>query len=301
VGGLYPLTGSLRSECENDQHKRIYGVSKSFIWQCPGGMMPYVVGFFLSYMDKFISYDIMFRIILFLGSVPSSIVLILSFNSHENESYLTNKCSNPFNIALKQKKYWYILIGTGFSWLFYDILFYGLTFNIPEILSNIFGKPDLNDICWQTFFISFIGLLASIHALNIINNYGCKNLQMFNFFLFFVTCLIYFIFEICDSNSKWLHFTFTTILFFLLNWGINLTTYVIPSEIFPIKTKGIFFGITAAMGKIGALIGTFSYNLPNEDHKWIFYLCSSIIVLVWLLHLSLLRMLNVIEKIKKMI
>lgn len=43
--------------------------------------------------------------------------------------------------------------------------------------------------------------------------------------------------------------------FFFANWGPNTTTYVIPSESFPTRARATCHGISAASGKLGAVVG----------------------------------------------
>lgn len=46
---------------------------------------------------------------------------------------------------------------------------------------------------------------------------------------------------------------------FSTGWGPNVTTYVIPTVVFPKPVRGTFHGFSAAMGKVGALIGVYLY------------------------------------------
>jgi PHS family inorganic phosphate transporter-like MFS transporter len=43
--------------------------------------------------------------------------------------------------------------------------------------------------------------------------------------------------------------------FLFANLGPNLTTYVVPSELFPTRVRATCHGISAASGKIGAIVG----------------------------------------------
>jgi PHS family inorganic phosphate transporter-like MFS transporter len=46
-----------------------------------------------------------------------------------------------------------------------------------------------------------------------------------------------------------------TIANFFFNFGPNTTTFVIPGEVFPTRFKSFAHGISAAFGKLGAIIG----------------------------------------------
>lgn len=43
--------------------------------------------------------------------------------------------------------------------------------------------------------------------------------------------------------------------FFAQNFGANATTYIIPSLLFPMEHRATCHGISAAAGKLGALLG----------------------------------------------
>jgi MFS family permease len=45
--------------------------------------------------------------------------------------------------------------------------------------------------------------------------------------------------------------------YFFVQFGPNMTTFVLPSEVFPISTRTTGHGIAAGVGKLGAFIGVF--------------------------------------------
>jgi MFS family permease len=47
--------------------------------------------------------------------------------------------------------------------------------------------------------------------------------------------------------------------YFFTEFGPNATTFVYPSEIFPVKIRTTGHGIAAAMGKIGGFAGVFTF------------------------------------------
>lgn len=54
--------------------------------------------------------------------------------------------------------------------------------------------------------------------------------------------------------------TFTT------GWGPNVSTYVVPTIVFPEEVRSTFHGLSAGMGKLGALGGAFMYPLLTRFH-----------------------------------
>jgi len=49
--------------------------------------------------------------------------------------------------------------------------------------------------------------------------------------------------------------------YFFIEFGPNSTTFVYPSEVFPVTVRGMGFGISASTGKFGAAIAAFLFPL----------------------------------------
>lgn len=47
--------------------------------------------------------------------------------------------------------------------------------------------------------------------------------------------------------------------FFFVNFGPNATTFVVPAEIFPARLRSTCHGISAAIGRMGAILGAFGF------------------------------------------
>ncbi|KAL3640056.1 putative inorganic phosphate transporter 1-3 [Castilleja foliolosa] len=50
-----------------------------------------------------------------------------------------------------------------------------------------------------------------------------------------------------------------SLTFFFANFGPNATTFVVPAEIFPARLRSTCHGISAAAGKLGAIVGAFGF------------------------------------------
>ena len=49
---------------------------------------------------------------------------------------------------------------------------------------------------------------------------------------------------------------------FFLNFGPNTTTFIIPGELFPTRYRSTCHGLSAASGKVGAIISQFGIVGP---------------------------------------
>ena len=53
--------------------------------------------------------------------------------------------------------------------------------------------------------------------------------------------------------------------FFFTNFGPNTTTFIYPSEIFPLSVRTTCHGMSAALGKVGAGLGSFCFPLLERN------------------------------------
>ncbi|CAN0886391.1 Low affinity inorganic phosphate transporter 1 [Linum grandiflorum] len=56
-----------------------------------------------------------------------------------------------------------------------------------------------------------------------------------------------------------------SLTFFFANFGPNATTFIVPAEIFPARMRSTCHGISAASGKVGALVGAFGFLFLAQD------------------------------------
>jgi PHS family inorganic phosphate transporter-like MFS transporter len=56
-----------------------------------------------------------------------------------------------------------------------------------------------------------------------------------------------------------------TISQFLLTVGPNVTTFLIPAEVFPTRVRGTAHGIAAAAGKCGAILTSFVFGTVEDS------------------------------------
>ncbi|GKV33390.1 hypothetical protein SLEP1_g41907 [Rubroshorea leprosula] len=53
--------------------------------------------------------------------------------------------------------------------------------------------------------------------------------------------------------------------FFFANFGPNTTTFIVPAELFPARFRSTCHGISGAMGKVGAIIGTIGFAWASKN------------------------------------
>ncbi|KAJ7170579.1 inorganic phosphate transporter [Mycena crocata] len=168
-----------------------------------------------------------------------------------------------------------VLIGTSYSWFALDIAFYGLGLNSSIILTAIgFGTPatkgtlgvyeNLHNICVGNLILSAAGLIPGYWvSFLFIDSWGRKPIQLMGFIMLTILFVIMgfaydkltattggknaFVFLYCLTN-------------FFQNFGPNTTTFVIPGEIFPTRYRSTAHGISAASGKLGAIVAQVGFS-----------------------------------------
>jgi MFS transporter, PHS family, inorganic phosphate transporter len=103
-------------------------------------------------------------------------------------------------------------------------------------------------------------------AIFTIDTIGRKPLQILGFLLLTVIfCILGFRYEALSENRGSM-LALYVIAQFLFNWGPNTTTFIVPGECFPTRYRASGHGLSAAMGKIGAIIAqVVSIPLLSKD------------------------------------
>lgn len=152
-----------------------------------------------------------------------------------------------------------VLIGTSMSWFFLDIAYYGLALNNSIVLHAI-GYADgatlydkLHNQAIGMVILSCAGSIPGYWAaVFTIDSFGRKPLQVGGFAL--LTALFAVLgFRLRDLSQTAL-LALYVIAQFLFNAGPNTTTFIVAGECFPTRYRSTAHGISAAMGKLGAVI-----------------------------------------------
>lgn len=156
-------------------------------------------------------------------------------------------------------KHFKILFGTAFSWFTLDVAFYGLNLNSAVILQTI-GYASSNNV-YHKLYNSAVGNLILICAGSLpgywasvatVDTVGRKPIQLMGFtILTILFCVIGFAYhKLSDHGLLGLYI----VCQFFCNFGPNVTTFIVPGECFPTRYRSTAHGISAASGKIGAII-----------------------------------------------
>jgi PHS family inorganic phosphate transporter-like MFS transporter len=158
-----------------------------------------------------------------------------------------------------QWKHGKVLLGTAGSWFFLDVAFYGLGLNNSIILRQIGYAGGKN--MYEIFYNTAVGNLIIVCAGAIpgywvtvatVDTVGRKPIQIMGFVILTILfCIIGFAYH--QIGEKGLLALYVLAQFFF-NFGPNATTFIVPGECFPTRYRSSSHGISAASGKVGAII-----------------------------------------------
>jgi PHS family inorganic phosphate transporter-like MFS transporter len=158
------------------------------------------------------------------------------------------------------------LIGAAAAWFLMDFAYYGNTVSSPLVLSNLGSDHTVlqKTLTQLGIFVVFAAPGYAVAALTM-DKLGRKTIQVLGFAMMAVT----FGLLALIPNVEKLFFPFLIIYglsYFFTEFGPNATTFVYPSEIFPVKVRTTGHGIAAATGKIGGFVGVFTFPFFMEWH-----------------------------------
>ena len=158
-----------------------------------------------------------------------------------------------------QWKNFKVIFGTTSSWFFLDLAFYGLGLNNTTVLSAIGYSTGAT--IYHTLLHNAIGNLVLVCAGSIpgywltvgtVDTIGRRPIQIIGFFfLTIIFCIIGFAYKSLSEGSLLALYVLAQLFF---NFGPNTTTFIIPGECFPTRYRSTGHGLSAACGKVGAII-----------------------------------------------
>ncbi|KAK5061560.1 acid phosphatase pho5 [Exophiala bonariae] len=165
-----------------------------------------------------------------------------------------------------------VLIGTAGSWFFLDVAFYGLGLNNSIILQAIGYSKGSN--VYHIFRNTAVGNLIIVCAGAIpgywvtvatVDTIGRKPIQLMGFVI--LTVLFIVIGFAYHHLSQHALLALYVLAQFFFNFGPNATTFIVPGECFPTRYRSTSHGLSAASGKVGAIIAQVVFGpLRTKGH-----------------------------------
>lgn len=159
------------------------------------------------------------------------------------------------------------LYGTGVCWFLFDVVVYGIGLISPLIIANIIHDTgditsdesirSLSRLSLGTMALSIPGTLMTIW---IIPYKGVKWIQVVGFAVMALSTLCMGVLFSPLRNDVDGLFAVYCVLSLTTSIGVGISTYVLPALLFERKIRSTFNGMCAAMGKVGAFVGSMTFS-----------------------------------------
>ena len=274
IGGDYPVSATIASEYAGS---RVRGLLVSAVFAMQGAGL--IVGPLLAIalLGLGVSSDITWRVLLAAGAIPPLAVFFMRRNLKETPRFAKfAKMDAPHNKAQvrdlqhvfgdiahafsdRQLLLW--LAATGGAWFLLDLAYYGNTISNQQFVAAV--EPHASQVHNLLISLAVFGLAALPgYLLSVfgMDRWGRKTIQVLGFIVMAIT--FGGIAILGDAKAVLPVFVILYGLnYFFTEFGPNTTTFIYPTEIFPVRVRTTSHGIAATIGKVGAAVGTFSFPL----------------------------------------
>jgi MFS family permease len=280
IGGDYPVSATIMSEYAGKATRGLL-VTLVFAMQAAGLILGPL--FASALLATNMSHDLIWRLLLGFGAVPALAVYWqrrhlketprflaaaamqeddsgkLSTAKHFDKSKHSVSFWDGFHRLVNDNKLLLRLAGASAAWFLMDAAYYGNTVCTPIVLSALGGDRTVlqKTLTQLGIFVIFAAPGYAIAAVTM-DRMGRKAIQVMGFGMM----AICFALLALVPNIEKMVIPFLIIYglsFFFTEFGPNATTFVYPSEIFPVRVRTTGHGIAAAMGKLGGFFGVFIF------------------------------------------
>ncbi len=295
LSACYPVAASYLAETMPIK-KRGRKFCQAMLVNCTGAVAGVVVSYLVLCVFKSL---FAWRIMLILTTIPALWALRISIripesprwlmanNRHSEAQDIIHKMTNdtkqhqmhandhhPTYKDLFQPKYIKQTLLVCITWFLMDISYYGVGIFTPALIRSLHLETghgffqQIMMISKETVIANIFIILGAYTAIHLIERVGRIKLQARGFLFVTVGLLV-----MCGSQffhaESGSHILCVLTGFALFNFAINagpdVTTYMIPAEVYPTKLRGKGHGFATACGKIGAALGIFIMPLLQDS------------------------------------
>ncbi|KAF9925700.1 Plasma membrane permease, mediates uptake of glycerophosphoinositol and glycerophosphocholine [Linnemannia zychae] len=258
VGGEYPCSSASASEAADEVMPGRRGMLFVFVTN-------FVIdsGFVLSALFPLIlgaagcSYEVIWRTSFAFGVLPPLSVLYFRLKMSNSEIYKKNAIKKKVPYLLIIRRYWKYLLGTGGSWFFYNFISYPLGIFAGTILDQaIGGDATFVQIAEWSLLLNCFYLPGSISGALASDKIGRKKTMALGFFAQGVLGILMGAFYKKLLNIFPLFVVLYGIFMAMGEFGPGDMLGLVSAEIYPTAIRGTAYGWSAAIGKLGAFVGT---------------------------------------------
>ena len=279
LGGAYPLSATLAYESVSDedayrassadrQKSAELKVAYANFWQCVAVEALYCITLVVLALPG--SYTVDWRLVLALGAVPClvsaaslwaiGLVESAEFSAVTQTHGAALLSPGDFLARVRRDGHLTSLVAASMCWALYNMVAYGFLVYAPEILETVLGNLSV----WQNLRVDagatvfqFVGGVVSLPLMERVGSRLALALggavMSFASLLIGVAC-----FGSCSSAPVAIG------LMCFARFGMQLPgvpVFTLPNVLFPTEIRASCHGVAAAVGKVGAAVGTYAFPI----------------------------------------
>ncbi|GAQ43373.1 metabolite transport protein [Aspergillus niger] len=279
TGGEYPASSVSASETANDLTLKQRGPAFIMVTNFPlsfGGPFAVLVFLIVFSACQQSHYSTVWRVCFGIGCIWPLSVFYFRWRMLNSALYRRGAIKKRVPYGLVIRYYWKSLIGTCGAWFLYDFVTFPNGVFSASIISSVVGNDSILKTGEWQLLLGAISLPGVFLGALFCNKLGRKNVMMIGFGGYLIFGLI-----IGCAFEKITKIIPLFVVFYGLmqssgNFGPGNMLGLLSSELYATGVRGTCYGLSAAVGKAGAAIGTQAFT-PIEDNlgkKWTFIIAA---------------------------
>ncbi|KAF9532029.1 MFS Git1p-related glycerophosphoinositol permease [Crepidotus variabilis] len=279
VGGEYPASSTSASEAANEKTVKhrgpVFIMVTNFVLSFGG---PLAVSMFLLVISAAGENHLhtVWRVCFGIGILLPLTVFYFRMRMFTTALYQKGAIKQHVPYRLIIKRYWKPLSGTCGAWFLYDFVTFPNGVFSGTIISSIIKDGDIKRTAEWQLLLGALALPGVFVGALLCNPLGRRNTMMVGFSGYLIFGLI-----IGLAYDKITHIIPLFVIFYGLmqsfgNLGPGDMLGLVSAESYPTAIRGTCYGISAAVGKAGAAVGTQAFT-PIQEHlgkKWTFIIAA---------------------------
>ncbi|GAA5895808.1 hypothetical protein JCM6882_001386 [Rhodosporidiobolus microsporus] len=284
VGGEYPSSSASSVEAANEKMPKkrgpVFIMVTNFVLSFGGPLacILYLIVFEAA-GGLNANYATVWRTVFGITAIPPLAVFIFRLRMLNSQLYRKGAIQKSPPYLLTIRYYWKSIIGTAGAWFLYDFVTFPNGVFSGTIISQIVkaeGHALFRKTAEYQLLLGALALPGCIIGALIVNKLGRRNLMMLGFGGYLVIGLI-----VGCAYDKLINIVPLFVVFYGLmqsfgNLGPGNTMGLTSAESYATAVRGTLYGFSAAIGKVGAVVGTQSFTpiKTNLGPRWTFIVAA---------------------------
>jgi MFS family permease len=281
AGGEYPASSASASEAANEHTLKQRGPIFILVTNLPlsaGGLVVIIVYLIVNAAagESIKHVNTVWRVSFGIGILLPLTVFYFRLKMLNSKLYRRGAIKKRVPYRLVLRYYWKTLIGTAGTWFLYDFVIFPNGIFGSTLISSLVKEPSIKEIGLWGLLLSAIALPGVFLGALACNRWGRKNVMMIGFGGYLLIGLIIGCAYEKLSKIVPLFVIFYGLLASFGNFGPGDMLGLLSSESYATAVRGTCYGISAAVGKTGAAIGTEVFT-PVQTHlgkRWTFIIAA---------------------------